>query len=110
MFEIIPSPFLAQLVSQHLERVYEKQYPRAAEVILNSTYMDDSMDSVSSEIEGIEHKELCKYAHSQMVVKFFESVGKYSYVFVDASQDAYRAVVYMKSENNDGKVPVSFTA
>ena len=59
VFGINSSPFLAQLVTQHHARVYEKQYPRAAEVILKSTYMDDSMDSVSSETEGIElYKEL----------------------------------------------------
>ena len=54
VFGINSSPFLAQIVSQHHARVYEKLYPRAAEVILKSTYMDDSMDSVSSETEGIE--------------------------------------------------------
>ena len=31
---------------------YKKQYPRAAEVI--STYMDDTMDSVKDETEGVE--------------------------------------------------------
>ena len=45
--------FLAQLVSLHHARVHEGQYPRAAEVILKSTYMDDSMDSVRTEAEGI---------------------------------------------------------
>ena len=30
-----------------------KEYPRAAETILKSTYMDDSMDSVATEKEGI---------------------------------------------------------
>ena len=33
---------------------YMRQYPRAAEVILKSTYMDDSMDSVMNESEGVE--------------------------------------------------------
>ena len=39
--------------------MHKKQYPRAAEVILKSTYMDDSMDSVMDETEGVElYKEL----------------------------------------------------
>jgi len=59
VFGINSSPFLAQLVSQHHARANEKQHPRAAEVILKSTYMDDSMDSVSNETEGIKlYKEL----------------------------------------------------
>ena len=46
VFGMNSSPFLAQFVSQHHAKVHEKQYPRAAEIILKSTYMDDSMDSV----------------------------------------------------------------
>ena len=53
VFGINSSPFLAQFVSQFHAKCYEKQYPRAAEVILKSTYMDDSMDSVIDEIQGI---------------------------------------------------------
>ena len=37
-------------MSQHHAKVHEN--PRAAEVILKSTYMDDSMDSVMNESEG----------------------------------------------------------
>ena len=44
---------MAQFVSQHAT-LFEKIYPRAAETILKSTYMDDSMDSVMDEIKGIE--------------------------------------------------------
>ena len=53
-FGVNSSPFLAQFVSQYLAKVHKKQYPRAAEVILKSTYMDDSMDLVKDEIEGVE--------------------------------------------------------
>lgn len=48
------SPFLAQFVSQENARLYENDYPLAAETILNSTYMDDSMDSVMSDEQAIE--------------------------------------------------------
>ena len=54
VFGVNSSPFLAQFVSQYHAKIYEKQYPRAAEVILKSTYMDDSMDSVKDETEGVE--------------------------------------------------------
>ena len=40
-------------MSQHHARIFEDIYPRAAETILKSTYMDDNMDSVMSESEGI---------------------------------------------------------
>ena len=53
VFGVNASPFLAQFVSQHHARIFEDIYPRAAETILKSTYMDDSMDSVMSESEGI---------------------------------------------------------
>ena len=46
-------------MSQHHARIFEDIYPRAAEKILQSTYMDDSMDSVINESEGITlYKEL----------------------------------------------------
>ena len=54
VFGINSSPFLAQFVSQHHATVHKQQYPRAAEVILKSTYMDDSIDSVIDETEGVE--------------------------------------------------------
>ena len=34
-------------------KVHEKHYPRVAEVILKSTYMDDSMDSVIDETKDV---------------------------------------------------------
>ena len=54
VFGVNSSPFLAQFVSQYHAKVHKKQYPRAAEVILKPTYMDDSMDSVNDETEGVE--------------------------------------------------------
>ena len=52
---------MAQFVSQYHAEVYRYQYLRAAEVILQSTYMDDSMVSVMDEAEGVElYKELSK--------------------------------------------------
>lgn len=41
------SPFLAQFVSRYNAEKYRHKYPRAAETVLESTYMDDSMDSVN---------------------------------------------------------------
>ena len=53
------SPFQAQFVLQHHAWTYTDQYPMAAETILRSTYMDDSMDSVIDEDQGIQlHRQL----------------------------------------------------
>ena len=55
------SSFLAQFVSQHHAKVHEKKYPRVEQVILKTTCMDDSMDSVTDETEGVElYKKLLK--------------------------------------------------
>ena len=46
------SPFLAQFVIHHAQK-FEPNYSRAAETMLKSTYIDDSMDSVLDENEGL---------------------------------------------------------
>ena len=46
------SPFLAQLISRHNAEKHQKKFPRAAETILSSTFMDDSLDSIHSVEEG----------------------------------------------------------
>ena len=53
VFGINSSPFLAQFVLQHHARKHQADYGRATETILKSTYMDDSMDSVLNEKQGI---------------------------------------------------------
>ena len=53
------SPFQAQLVLQHHAKKFKDTFPLAAETVLRSTYMDDSMDSVANEDQGIElHRQL----------------------------------------------------
>eukprot|EP00117_Sycon_ciliatum_P035424 scpid12780/ scgid2970/ len=47
------SPFLAQFVSQEHAKAHASQFPLAAETMLSSTYMDDSMDSAADDDEGI---------------------------------------------------------
>jgi len=47
------SPCLAQFVSQYYARKFEEEYPLAAEAVIKSTYIDDTMDSVKSEEIGI---------------------------------------------------------
>ena len=46
--------YQAQFVSLKHAAENKKQYPKAAETILESTYMDDSMDSVASDEECLE--------------------------------------------------------
>ena len=47
------SPYMAQLVAQHNAEVNASQFPKAAETIGKSTYMDDSMDSTETVEEAI---------------------------------------------------------
>ena len=53
VFGVNSSPYQAQFVSQKHARENQEHYPRAAETILESTYMDDSMDSSPSEEECV---------------------------------------------------------
>ncbi|XP_070582020.1 uncharacterized protein [Ptychodera flava] len=47
------SPFLAQFVTQAHVKAHINELPMAAETVLKSTYMDDSMDSVKTDSDGI---------------------------------------------------------
>ena len=47
------SPFLAQLVAMENATEYKHEFPRAVESITKSTYMDDTLDSLISDKEGI---------------------------------------------------------
>ena len=53
IFGVNSSPFLAQFVTQHHAETHRTEYPLAAETVLKSTYMDDSMDSVTNDQKGI---------------------------------------------------------
>ncbi|XP_053400438.1 uncharacterized protein LOC128557265 [Mercenaria mercenaria] len=64
VFGVNASPFLAQYVSQYNAQCFTNEFPLAAETVIKSTYMDDSMDSVSNEEEGIElYRELSGLWH-----------------------------------------------
>jgi hypothetical protein len=54
VFGVNASPYLAQFVSQYNAQRFAGEYPFAAETVMKSTYMDDSMDSVWNEKEGVE--------------------------------------------------------
>ena len=54
VFGINSSPFQAQFVVRHHAEKYHELFPQAAEAILKSTYMDDTMDSVESDSDGVE--------------------------------------------------------
>ena len=59
VFGVNSSPFQAQFVLQHHAKKFKDTFPLAAETVLRSTYMDDSMDSVVNEDQGIElHRQL----------------------------------------------------
>lgn len=50
---IYSSPFQAQFVSQTHARQHEDEQPLAAETVSNSAYVDDSMDSMLDDNQGI---------------------------------------------------------
>ena len=47
------APMEAQFVSQENARKHQEQFPLAAETVLKSTYMDDSLDSAENDNQGI---------------------------------------------------------
>ena len=53
VFDVNSSPFQAQFVLRHHAQEFQRKFPMAAETILKSTYMDDSMDSVLNEEQGV---------------------------------------------------------
>ena len=54
VFGVTSSPFLANYVNQKNAMMFSKIYPRAVEAIIDSTYMDDTMDSVNSDSEALQ--------------------------------------------------------
>ncbi|XP_074634308.1 uncharacterized protein LOC141892873 [Acropora palmata] len=48
------APMESQFVAQENARRNQDRYPLAAETVLKSTYMDDSIDSVENDEEGVE--------------------------------------------------------
>ena len=61
-----------QFVSQENTRRHESIYPAAAETVLKSTYMHDSLDSVESKHHGIVKRPLgtCRYESQKMDFEF----------------------------------------
>ena len=53
VFGVNSCPFQAQYVTQQHAKALEKELPLAASAVLYSTYMDDTMDSVSDESTGV---------------------------------------------------------
>ena len=54
MFGVNSSPFQAQFVAQANAEKYKDELPMAAETMLKSTYMDESMDSVADDNQALE--------------------------------------------------------
>ena len=54
VFGVNFSPFQAQYVLQQHAQKHQEEYPMAAETVLKSTYMDDSMDSAGDEDQAID--------------------------------------------------------
>ena len=54
VFGVNSCPFQAQLVTRFHAETNAEEFPRAADAIINSTYMDDTMDSVCDVPAGVE--------------------------------------------------------
>ncbi|XP_071118413.1 uncharacterized protein [Haliotis cracherodii] len=91
VFGVNASPFLAQFVSQENAKKHQGDLPLAAETVQKATYMDDSMDSVEDDNTAIE-------LYRQLVPRCLRCGHEVKettlHSFVDASEDAYGAVVY----------------
>ena len=53
VFGLNSAPFETQYISQKNEKENQKQFPLAAESVLQSTYMDNSMDSMVNKDEAV---------------------------------------------------------
>lgn len=54
VFEKNAAPMESQFVVQENARRHQEEFPKASEMVLKSTWMDDSTDSVETDVEGIE--------------------------------------------------------
>ncbi|XP_071954139.1 uncharacterized protein [Antedon mediterranea] len=78
VFGINASPFIALTVAKQNARMNQVKFPLAADTVLNSTYMDDSLDSVKDERTGVElYKQLVKlWNQARMVPRKWISNSK----------------------------------
>ena len=53
MFGMIAAPFEVQYAVRHNAEKHQAEYPLAAETVLESTYMNDTMDSTETEGNAI---------------------------------------------------------
>ena len=66
VFRVNSSPFQAQFVAQVNTKKHKDELPMAAETVLKSTYMDDSMDSVADDNQAWElYSQLDKFGQEQ---------------------------------------------
>ena len=95
MFDVNVSPFLAQFVIRHHAQKLQENSGRAAEKALQSTYMDDSMDSVLIvKVRIILCKQLSElwekagmHAH-----KLWEKAGMHAHKWLSNSQEVLDAI------------------
>ena len=87
MFGVNSCPFQAQFVAQEHARKRESDFPKAAETVLESTYMDDSMDSAVNEEECIN-----LYRELSAPSALWESAGMHARKWLSNSKEVLRQI------------------
>ena len=99
------APMEAQYVSQENARRHENKFPAASQTVLKSTYMDDSLDSVENDRQGIELYEQLK--------ELWELAGMKARKWISNSPDVMAAIPTedraIEFTINDSQDPVTKT-
>ena len=84
VFGVSASPFLAQYVTQQYSKKWKSDFPLAAEAVLTSTYMDDTMTSANNDEEA-------KAMYSQLC-SLWQSAGMYPRKWMSNSLELLQAI------------------
>ena len=84
VFGVNSCPFQAQLVTRKHAEEKMTEFPAAADAVLNSTYMDDTMDSVADDSDGVQLYE--------QLSELWKTAGMHARKWISNSQEVLRAV------------------
>ena len=84
VFGVNSCPFQAQLVTQRHAELNKEQFPQAADAVLNSTYMDDTLDSTTDAEAAID---LC-----QQLSRLWRSAGMHARKWMSNSEQVLSVI------------------